>query len=89
MNDETVTVRLRLPAGQGIAVVILPVSEGASVDEAFARTLTMNNIEDRRTYDWVKPGVYRLSIDRIHWTEITVSRSPSDQTFDLRDLQYQ
>lgn len=42
--------------------------------------------EDRCTFDFVRPGTYRASLDGKQWRTITIDSMPAEQTFDLRRI---
>jgi hypothetical protein len=65
--------------------VIEPVGEGAGVG-ARSRMISGRGAEEHCHLSFVRPGDYRLSLDKITWTPLRLAASPAEQTVDLRRL---
>jgi hypothetical protein len=85
MASSSVELRVKVPRDRGKDLVIEPVDGGASIGGRVRGIMQMGD-EETCSFDYVQPGRYRVSLDRKHWTPITVDPSPAEQTIDLHDM---
>jgi protocatechuate 3,4-dioxygenase beta subunit len=85
MSTSSVRLTVIVPPGRGKDLVIEPKSAGAAINGRGRSTMGMGS-EDRCSFDFVRPGDYRLSLDGNAWTTVSVGSSPTEQTIDFRKL---
>lgn len=79
---SSVRLTLRVPAGRGKAVVITPTNRETKSSPTIYEIVDMGT-EELSRFD-VEPGGYRVSLDGRQWMDVSVERSPAEQTVDLR-----
>ena len=85
MKTSSVELVVIVPRGRGKDLVIEPISEGARVGGR-SRGISVRGTEEHCHLSFVRPGDYRLSLDKITWTPLRLAASPAEQTIDLRQL---
>ena len=85
MKTPTVELTVIVARGRGRDLVIEPVGEGAGVGGR-SRLISVRGAAEHCHLTFVRPGDYRLSLDRITWTPLRLAVSPAEQTVDLRRL---
>ncbi len=82
VTTPTVELTVRVPTGQAKELVIEPTSEGAGVGGRW-NMISQHGTHDECHLYLVRPGSYRLSIDRTTWMSVTISDVLPEQTIDL------
>ena len=83
MKRSSIELIVIVPRGRGTELVIEPVSDGAGVGGR-SRGISVRGNEEHCHLSFVRPGEYRLSVDKITWTPLRIATSPAEQTVDLR-----
>ena len=86
MATSSVHLTLIVPPDRGKDLQFEPTSEGAGIGGR-VRGISGRGTEDRCSFDFVRPGEYRASVDGKNWRAITIAASPAEQTIDLRDTE--